>query len=101
MVIMARKNPNDPEPGHNLRLRIIEFLKMMMQWRHEKNPPAFAEPHPRIFKPAYLDNNGKAFCNKDAAKDGDQQFFADQYGKTAMIPPMARLPVSPIKTWAG
>ena len=48
-----------------------------------------------------LQDDRKVLHQEDTAKDGYQQFLVNNVAYTAMIPPMVRLPVSPMNTWAG
>ena len=48
-----------------------------------------------------LQDDREVLHQEDTAKDGYQQFLVNNDGVYCMIPPMVRLPVSPMNTWAG
>jgi len=67
--------------------------------RHFKYSPAFPELPSRIFEVTHLKYNRKVLHQEDPAENGYHYLLADYIAKTAIIPPSARLPVSPINTW--
>src|SRR4029077_13057719 len=73
------KNRYNPESGYDFTFIVSKFLVMMMQWAHEKNPPAFTKLSPGIFKITHLQHHTDIFYQKYSTEYRDQQFLAYDY----------------------
>ena len=74
------------------------FLIMMMNWRHKKN--SFPSPYFFLVNLKYetCRTTLRFSIKKTPQKTGINNSFLIVMAKTAMIPPSAKLPVSPINT---
>ena len=80
----------------------IFFLIVMMEWRHKKYPSALAVFLACILELRYLEDYRQIFDQETPRTTmGIKSSFRTAKANTAMIPPSVKLPVSPIKTWAG
>ena len=77
-----------------------------MQGRHAQNTATLAILAFGVFEIAHLRHYRNRLNKEDSAHERQEQLLTDaerkdRYDTSAMIPPMASEPVSPMKIWAG
>src|ERR1044071_9299341 len=73
------EDAQDVKTHDHLRLVPTFFLEMMMQRRHEKNPPALPGAVPAEFEPGHLDQHGNGLGDEHAAGDHEHQRLVDEH----------------------
>lgn len=79
----------------------IPFLEVVVYGAHQEDAPAFPVLSFGIFEPGDLHDHAQVFDQEDAAEEGMRISLRMITEITARMPPRARLPVSPMKIWAG
>src|SRR5450631_2696412 len=73
---------HNPETRYNFTFVIPQFLIMVMQWTHQKYPSPLAIFSPGIFEITDLQDDADIFNQENTTKNGNQQFLANDYGKS-------------------